>query len=1045
MDSKPVKCLPKGSVVTLLKTKVSTEYEVLSRRALVRHVEKDPTNQGDIVTEGWASIQSSQGYVILSPLSTICYTNTAWGGTRPIIKQCGHAAHLKCVETHTLSLHQRAAGDQPYDGRFAANIADGEFLCPLCKQLSNILIPRDIFEVSSKVVDSGAVVAPRSLRLIVTGSRSAHIEFESIYRRALQDYGSHLYNAMNVPWERASRRKKDRGWYPALQKWDYEEDDDGQDGSDGRPRSAKGVLRLLRQQLIAWAAVGHSASSCEAASRGVEEVLPFGILSQTNDPWSDFGEDSRDNHPMLLELKRTLTGACGLYEVTALELGKILSPDQSSPEGVFIVASCLVDILEGTSWMTRILSGNASETSSAALWSQLTALVSSMPCHVARDGVLLHRCEARATASAMWALKGLGSGSGTKGEPPAPLAVESLIEAGLPAIEPNWGSMDPFVAFPDESPPFRPGIASSYLYRPLLQWDLYTLSSAVLSCAICNSVDRLPTGEELLSIARVLLVGRMIQVLAIPFGFELPDEMELEEQECWSDTETQTQGPALAYLANYCQSAIKGKSTKFPLDSLACQVEYSSVSILAGVGQAILPFARALVLMMRACVAAIEERRMKAKIEPATTPSDAILATLLFGTDSMTTEDGFHLAKVLQAPLPTDLVGPGEWKQRIDRWLMSAIGFELHHGSLGKSILPTSSSAVQTRRNQSEQNLRTPVLNPAPLSENTSNGSAPSADIDGVLADGMDIDDDTNTESADRRFPNQNNSLMDEELDGDSDEEIMDENDDSDDAEEMVDFEGRALMGEVFGASPSSAASNDANESDDSSAFTESDSREFANVGRSPILPHQPSTLGVEGVGPGRQGKELDSVAASALMADLSHLGMIHRAGLPTFSLVRLPNSFVELYTVVSKIKGRDDGAAGEDADDSHSAETAICLLTGTVMRSGSSRRGISSRASRPPGACTMHARRHGSGIGIFFLVQKCTVLLMHNNKSAYSPSLYVDEHGEEDPGLRRGRPLFLNEARFRALEGLWRQQGIPREVAQIRSTSDRVIRDNWY
>jgi Proteolysis_6 C-terminal len=77
--------------------------------------------------------------------------------------------------------------------------------------------------------------------------------------------------------------------------------------------------------------------------------------------------------------------------------------------------------------------------------------------------------------------------------------------------------------------------------------------------------------------------------------------------------------------------------------------------------------------------------------------------------------------------------------------------------------------------------------------------------------------------------------------------------------------------------------------------------------------------------------------------------------------------------------------------------------------------------------------------------VQKCTVLLMHNNKSAYSPSLYVDEHGEEDPQLKRGLPLYLNEARYRSLELLWRQQCIPREVAQIRSTSDRVIRDNWY
>merc|ERR1712115_157870 len=100
---------------------------------------------------------------------------------------------------------------------------------------------------------------------------------------------------------------------------------------------------------------------------------------------------------------------------------------------------------------------------------------------------------------------------------------------------------------------------------------------------------------------------------------------------------------------------------------------------------------------------------------------------------------------------------------------------------------------------------------------------------------------------------------------------------------------------------------------------------------------------------------------------------------------------------------------------------------------------------TRLPGTCTIHSRKMGSGIGIFFLIQKCTILLVHNNKSAYSASLYVDEHGEEDPGLRRGRPLFLNDSRHRALEQLWRQQGIPREVAQIRSTSDRVIRDNWY
>ena len=35
-------------------------------------------------------------------------------------------------------------------------------------------------------------------------------------------------------------------------------------------------------------------------------------------------------------------------------------------------------------------------------------------------------------------------------------------------------------------------------------------------------------------------------------------------------------------------------------------------------------------------------------------------------------------------------------------------------------------------------------------------------------------------------------------------------------------------------------------------------------------------------------------------------------------------------------------------------------------------------------------------------------------------PSVYLDQHGEEDEFLKRGRPLFLNERRYGALEDLW-------------------------
>ena len=44
---------------------------------------------------------------------------------------------------------------------------------------------------------------------------------------------------------------------------------------------------------------------------------------------------------------------------------------------------------------------------------------------------------------------------------------------------------------------------------------------------------------------------------------------------------------------------------------------------------------------------------------------------------------------------------------------------------------------------------------------------------------------------------------------------------------------------------------------------------------------------------------------------------------------------------------------------------------------------------------------------------------------AVYRPALYLDEFGEEDPGLHRGRRLVLCAARYRALQTLWRNHEI--------------------
>lgn len=72
-------------------------------------------------------------------------------------------------------------------------------------------------------------------------------------------------------------------------------------------------------------------------------------------------------------------------------------------------------------------------------------------------------------------------------------------------------------------------------------------------------------------------------------------------------------------------------------------------------------------------------------------------------------------------------------------------------------------------------------------------------------------------------------------------------------------------------------------------------------------------------------------------------------------------------------------------------------------------------------------------------------MLLIRGPHASYAPSIYVDDHGEEDVGLRRGAPLSLDRDRLRNLEHLYNAHGVAREVARLRAKSNRVIRDNYY
>jgi hypothetical protein len=151
--------------------------------------------------------------------------------------------------------------------------------------------------------------------------------------------------------------------------------------------------------------------------------------------------------------------------------------------------------------------------------------------------------------------------------------------------------------------------------------------------------------------------------------------------------------------------------------------------------------------------------------------------------------------------------------------------------------------------------------------------------------------------------------------------------------------------------------------------------------------------------------------------------------------LWQLPDRYTDLYSSPA-LRAHRCPATGKPP-----AEPAICLACGAVLCAGTAcckRDGV--------GALTRHACAECSeGAGLFLLVHKCQVILLRGGHAAYWCSPFVDEFGEEDSGLRRGRPLRLDPARVAGLQQLWTGHAIAGEVVRERSTRDRVIRDNYW
>ncbi|KAI8803245.1 hypothetical protein BJ742DRAFT_683363 [Cladochytrium replicatum] len=112
-------------------------------------------------------------------------------------------------------------------------------------------------------------------------------------------------------------------------------------------------------------------------------------------------------------------------------------------------------------------------------------------------------------------------------------------------------------------------------------------------------------------------------------------------------------------------------------------------------------------------------------------------------------------------------------------------------------------------------------------------------------------------------------------------------------------------------------------------------------------------------------------------------------------------------------------------------ADPALCLICGQFVCFQSfccSKQG--------EGECNSHMISCGGSVGVYLSLRQCTVLFLHGpgvkkNQGCFHSGPYLDPHGEIDIGLRRGRPMTLNQRRYDEIRRLWLTHSIPSVVAR--------------
>jgi hypothetical protein len=969
VDSKKKTNLPTGAVVEVLRTsdEDGDANPLLKRRVCVRVFgESDPAE------EGWASIESAVNYKILQAISADV---GKWGSTRPFVKFCGHRAHLGCIESHTLMLHQKEANGVQFVGKHSCDLTKREFLCPACTHISNCVVPAPVPIPEERDAEP-------TQRDIDTVNASKSYQFTMV-------------DSMEAPFAPHLKRRSDIFRHESIDVWDVP------------------ALMPLRSLLVSFSALSTAASM---------HVMNF-----------DFGSAQVQDMRLLAGGTKALINAAHAY-------GRA----EESPVP-------MLRVLVG-----RVF-GKYSGLSFEHMGSSIVGFLSSMPVHLAKDGQLNAYSRAKAALSAAFWLEDDERLRGAF-ERPAEVADEKGIPVPFAA---NAGEEAGELARLALVTAGHTNVASVWPMLGVLNWDLAIFGSVAMCSLERAEHDCGVSAVSYEVLFRDLVLARVVQIMVLEMNGGVGSGSE--------DSKT---------------GAISTARSKLLFDAeLVTTASLTEDEMASVLNDKLLPYLKIFILLSRAGTPTANFL-----------PSDSFL----MDDELLESEDAYEIMETCGIESVASFVEEEENMSRAKVWIEELEALEKGHSQVAERA--KNDSQVTNRPQEADVSVMTLAETDEYMgSRPRANSDAPMEDAagseaggelellgDDAVAFGRDdfrvddfrVDDDGDDDDGDdddavayddvdafmaggdqdndeddEGIPNPNRLLLQnfmtlmnhaqrdgEEVPPDAMAEFEQAMEDNPALALLVDQladRDRRVASERRAAAPARRRRHSFSCSQDSAPSKRTTNKSYAYVSNTPVVASGWHSIS----GAAKVFGTSDPVSSRSIHSSVRDVSYLSSAvtTLDFDPFIKLPTNFVDLYHyTLDVVKGLRDKESGEDDD----YAAAVCMLTGKVvpLKTSGSR-----NHSREPGNCTVHAREHNSGIGIFFMVSRAQVLLINDKHSCYWKSLYLDAHGEEDQGLKRGRPLMLSDSRYAELKTLYAEHGVVREIAAVRQKSEHVIKDAWY